>query len=305
MRARDADADDLGRPAVHRRRSPVITCIIDRGCAACRASLLGVADRRARVGHEHVVERRPRDADRRGSARPARRTAAGRTASPVGDVERHRALGRPRPRCRSARRSAAIAASSSSVSIRTRSAPTLAFSAAGVSSATISPLVHDRDPVAELGLVHVVRGHEDRDLLAPPAARGCSARSSCASAGRGRSSARRGTARAASACRPRAISSRRRMPPENVVDHARRGAPTGRPSPAPAASAARSSSRLDAVELGVQLEVLRRRSGSRRASGPGRRGRCGGGRRRARVTTSWPATQRAAAGRLARACRAC
>ena len=27
-------------------------------------------------------------------------------------------------------------------------------------------LVHDRDPIAELGLVHVVRGHEDRDLLA-------------------------------------------------------------------------------------------------------------------------------------------
>ena len=50
--------------------------------------------------------------------------------------------------------------------ICTRSVPTCALSASGVSSATISPLVHDRDAVAELGLVHVVRGHEDRDLLA-------------------------------------------------------------------------------------------------------------------------------------------
>ena len=62
--------------------------------------------------------------------------------------------------------SAAIAASSSSVWIVTRSVPTCAFSASGASRATICAVVHDRDPVAPLGLVHVVGGHEDRDLLA-------------------------------------------------------------------------------------------------------------------------------------------
>src|SRR5215831_15302721 len=62
-------------------------------------------------------------------------------------------------------RRAAIASSSSSVSICTRSLPTFAFSASGVSS-TITHLIHDRDAVAVLGLVHVVGGEEDGDLLA-------------------------------------------------------------------------------------------------------------------------------------------
>ena len=52
--------------------------------------------------------------------------------------------------------------------ICTRSLPTLAFSASGVSEHDDRALVHDRDAVAVLGLVHVVGGEEDRDVLALP-----------------------------------------------------------------------------------------------------------------------------------------
>ena len=152
------------------------------------------------------------------------------------DEERDRAL-RPRrldPEALDC--SASIAASSSAVWIRTRSAPTLRLQRLRRVEHDDLAVVHDRDAVAELRLVHVVRRHEDRDLLRLAAARGCSARSSCASAGRGRSSARRGTARAASAagrgrspaagaCRPRTSAP------------ASRAAPTGRPSRAPGACA--------------------------------------------------------------------
>ena len=81
---RDADADDrvLRRRGGRRRgvvapcsprsgsigsrahrRPPCIICIITR-LRCLDLVLLGVADRRAGVGHEHVVERRARDADR-------------------------------------------------------------------------------------------------------------------------------------------------------------------------------------------------------------------------------------------------
>ena len=139
-----------------------------RACCASRvgcSDVLGVADRGAGVGHEHVVERRPRDADRADrhaelGEQPRHELLA------RGHAERDRALGDRSPRCPKRSRSAAIAASSSSVWICTRSLPTLAFSASGVSSTTISPLVHDRDAVAVLGLVHVVGRQEDRDVLA-------------------------------------------------------------------------------------------------------------------------------------------
>jgi hypothetical protein len=64
----------------------------------------------------------------------------------------------PRPRSPNRSRSALSAAASSAVPSTTRSAPTSAFCASG-------PAVHDRDPVAQLGLVHVVLGHEDRHAL--------------------------------------------------------------------------------------------------------------------------------------------
>ena len=71
---RDADTDDLGRrrgATVASGRSVVvliaclrvITCIITR-LRGLALILLGVADRGAGVGHEDVVERRPRDAHR-------------------------------------------------------------------------------------------------------------------------------------------------------------------------------------------------------------------------------------------------
>ncbi len=51
------------------------------------------------------------------------------------------------------------------------SLPTRCLSAAGVSSATMSPVIDDGDPIAVLGLVHVVGGEKQRRpvLLAQPA----------------------------------------------------------------------------------------------------------------------------------------
>ena len=97
-----------------------------------------------------------------------------------------------------ARSDASAAPVSPSTRSSTSSRPSPARNAAGVSSATISPGVHDRDAVAEpLGLVEVVRREQDRHRAARPQApdhleqlvRGC--------AGRARRSARRGRAPAA------------------------------------------------------------------------------------------------------------
>ena len=58
---------------------PLIICIITRlRCLDWSSSASRIV--RAGVGHEHVVKRRPADADRSGSAARTRRTAAGRTA---------------------------------------------------------------------------------------------------------------------------------------------------------------------------------------------------------------------------------
>ena len=95
----------------------------------------------AGVGQEHVVEDGPGDAAPSGSARRARRTAAGTNCSPVRHGEGHLALVHRRPRCPKRSRSAAIAPL---VVVGARSAPgpcrLLALSASGVSSATICAL---------------------------------------------------------------------------------------------------------------------------------------------------------------------
>ena len=126
--------------------------------------LLGVADRRARVGHEHVVERRA------GTwtaliGMPSSANSRGTNCSPAGtpNVTAPSDIRASIPK-RSA--SAAIAASSSSVWIATRSVPTPRLERLGRVERDDLAVVHDRDPVAPLRLVHVVGGHEDRDLLA-------------------------------------------------------------------------------------------------------------------------------------------
>ena len=145
------------------RLAPAIARIIARFRSPTAAGLR-VADRRARVAHEDVVQRRPRDGDRRdGDAQLGEQPRDERLA--VLDVERHRALGHRRPRCRSGPRSAASAASSSAVPSTTRSAPTRGLQRLRRVEDDDLAAVHDRDAVAELRLVHVVRGHEDRRPL--------------------------------------------------------------------------------------------------------------------------------------------
>ena len=295
---RDADADDLGRGGAGGRRparwrsSPAPRHHLHHHpVGVLAAGLLGVADRRAGVRHEDVVERRARDADRADRRRRARRTAAARTPRPRAR-RRSRRPRRSSPRGRSARPARAIAASSSSVWIRTRSAPTCCLQRLGRVEGDDLALVHDRDAVAELGLVHVVRGHEDRDLLAllqlgdvaPDRA------------ARLRVEADRRLVEEEHARRVQEAARDLQAPAHAAGEghhRARRGAPTGRPSRAPGACGrGRARSRRRRARRAGAGSA--RRSGSRRASGPGRRGRCGGGRRRARRTTSWPATARAA-----------
>ena len=168
----------------------------DRSVTSKPASLGGVDDARA--------------------ARPSRRVTPSCTVA-VQDG------GAGRRRSTSSREHAAASASRSpSADDRTIvSAPTERLSSAGVSSARIRPWSMIADPVAELvGLLHVVGGEQDR-LPARRGARRGSPTARCGSAGRGRPSARRGTARpagasppappsAAAPCRPRAPAPARR-----------------------------------------------------------------------------------------------
>src|SRR4051794_35497110 len=110
------------------------------------------------VGRETLTERigTPSSANSRGTnASPAE------TANDTAPSETTASMPNWRP-------SASIAAASSSVSIRTRSAPTPPLEGGRGIEGDDLALIHDRDAVAELGLVHVVRGHEDRDVLRPP-----------------------------------------------------------------------------------------------------------------------------------------
>src|SRR3954447_26225888 len=136
----------------------------DPAVARGRGVLLSVADRGARVAHEHVVERRPCDADRP-DADPELGEQARDELLARGHEERDRALGQLRlePEALFDRGDRAlvvlgldphaIGADLGLERLRRVERDDLA-------------VVHDRDPIAELGLVHVVRGHEDRDLLA-------------------------------------------------------------------------------------------------------------------------------------------
>jgi hypothetical protein len=128
------------------------------------AGLLGVADRRAGVRHEDVVERRARDADR-----PDRDAQLGEEPRDEllagGHEEGHGALGDRRLEVEALgqRRDGRV------VVLGLDPHPVgadLRLERLGRVESDDLALVHDRDPVAELGLVHVVRGHEDRDLLA-------------------------------------------------------------------------------------------------------------------------------------------
>ena len=79
-------------------------------------------------------------------------------------------------------------------------------------------VIDDGDAVAELvGLVHVVGGDQDGQVALALEARRASPRRRRARPGRGRWSARRGRRSCGSCTRPRAISRRRRMPPENIL----------------------------------------------------------------------------------------
>ena len=169
---RDADADDLGRGGAGggdgllggaHRRPPDIICIITR--LACllpdsSASRIVVPG----VRHEDVVERRARHADRAdGDAelgeQPRHELLAG------GHEEGHGALGHRRLEAealgqRGDGRVVVLGLDAHAIGADLR------LERLGRVERDDLALVHDRDAIAELGLVHVVRGHEDRDLLA-------------------------------------------------------------------------------------------------------------------------------------------
>ena len=142
-------------PAHHLHHHPV---------AVLGGVLLGIADGGAGERHEDVVERRARDADR-----------ADRQLE-LGEQARDELLARgtpkvtapslicaPRSRTRCQRRDRGL------VVVGMDRDPVLAdagLERLGRVERDDLAVVHDRDPVAPLGLVHVVGGHEDRDLLA-------------------------------------------------------------------------------------------------------------------------------------------
>ena len=241
---------------------------------------LGVADRGAGVGHEHVVERRP------GHAHRLDRHAE------LGEQPRHELARRSRPRTSPGPRASSPRARSGRAARRSprrrrrsRSArgpcPTLAFSASGVSSTTISPLVHDRDPVAVLGLVHVVRREEDRDVLA----RLELADVAPDRAARLRVEADRRLVEEQHARRVQQAAGDLQAALHAAARTSARGscaAPRARPSRAPGASGRRDRGLAARRRARRGSAGSARRSGSRRASCPGRRGRCCGGPRRAR-----------------------
>ena len=216
-RAAGDDAPGRGRD----RRAPC-TCAVTPapprvGCSAgsgsARWPVSAGTRRRASAGAGRC--RPPRCRRRPAPARPRsapatrsldRRADPARLAIDVGlgAGDRGRRWHRPR-----AGRSAA-----SSTTTSRRSPPTCALSSSGVPSAIDPPAVDHHDLVGELvGLVEVLRGqqhgraagHERPDGRTTPR---------CGCAGRGRWSARRGTAPPGARISVTARSSRRRMPPE-------------------------------------------------------------------------------------------
>ena len=188
-----------------------------------RTSLPATASRRAEPFHaarsrlrrsprslrrrdEHVLERgadlldagaadcRPR-APRASSASGSRVPRRHQHAQAVAEL-RDAAHRRRRPRARAApRRNRRRRSRCTAASMSRASSLRLAFRRNAAA-------VEDREPVAALGLVHVVRGHEDRRAARRPARTG-SPRSRAGSAGRRRSSARRAGAAPARAASPR------------------------------------------------------------------------------------------------------
>ena len=143
-----------------------------------------------------LAEREVGDADaRRATARPTRLRRPGRRRRTRADSAAGSASSCTRP---SSTRASTCSASSrwSGSSSRTCSAPapTDAFSCARRALGDDLAVVDHRDPVGELvGLVEVLRAEQHRRPVARPA-RGRCPTPGCGCAGRGRSSARRGTA---------------------------------------------------------------------------------------------------------------
>ncbi len=204
------------RSVVGRRRG--------RRVSAGRRSVagLGVAQRAAGQGEEHVVERGPVHLDGRpgrcrrgrgraaGPAPPGRRAAPGRgRAGPSTSTSPCRR--RARPAC-----AAASATWSGSRDLEVDEvAGDLRLEVVGGVGGDDPALVDDQDPVGErVGLVEVVGGQEHRRAAPVAQVARCAPTGWPGPAGRGRWSARRGTPASGSWIRPITMSRRRFWPPD-------------------------------------------------------------------------------------------
>ena len=204
-RSAPAGAACAGPSAARRSRPGAASALTPPRPRPCSLSSVGARalERAPGLGQEDVVERRARAAAGSRTRCPRRRARARRLArssapSSSRTATRLRAARRRLAEARQHRRERARAPPGRRARPRPSGAPISAFSAVRRALGDDLPAVDDADAVGEhVGLLQVLRREEDRDAVVGARRADLVPQRACGSAGRGRSSARRGTGRAA------------------------------------------------------------------------------------------------------------